>query len=88
MAFPHANSSDEVFEIRTQENLLSTSELTDDSELSEPGVDSLMSLTILANLLETLQIDIPLNSFEDCPTIGNLEAISKNCIELRMIPTL
>ena len=46
-----------------------------------------MSLTSLAKLLETLQIDISQSSFEDCPILGNSEAISKNCMEVPMTPT-
>ena len=78
MAFPRAKSLDKVFEVRVEENLLSASVSSNDCELSELGVDSLMSLTTLAKLPETLQIDIPQSSFEDCPILGNLEAISKS----------
>ena len=50
------------------------SELSDDSEFFELWIDSLMSLTILSKLRESLQMDIPQSTFEDCPTVGYLRS--------------
>ena len=71
---PRANPSDKVFAIIAEEIGMPASELSNDSEFSELGVDSLMSLTILSKLRETLQMDIPQSTFEDCPTVGDLRS--------------
>lgn len=69
---PREKSSSKVFGIIADEIGMPASELSDDSEFSELGVDSLLSLTILSKLRESLQMDIPQNMFQDCPTVGDL----------------
>ena len=73
-ALPREDASRKVFDIITEEIGMAVGELSDDSEFSELGVDSLLSLTILSKLRETLQIDIPQSMFQDCPTVRHLRA--------------
>lgn len=68
------SASRKVFDIIAEEIGMPVGDLSDDSEFSELGVDSLLSLTILSKLRETLQMDIPQSMFQDCPTVGYLRA--------------
>ena len=49
------------------------SEVTDDAELAEMGMDSLMSLTILGELREKTGIDLPSTFLTTNPTIKDIE---------------
>jgi acyl carrier protein len=49
------------------------SEITDDAELAEMGMDSLMSLTILGELREKTGIDLPSTFLTTNPTIKDVE---------------
>lgn len=48
------------------------SELTGDTEFSEVGIDSLLSLTMTSRFLEELELDLPSSVFVENPTIGSL----------------
>jgi thioesterase domain-containing protein/acyl carrier protein len=56
-----------------QEMGVDISEITDDAELSEMGMDSLMSLTILGELREKTGIDLPSTFLTSNPTIKDIE---------------
>ena len=66
------HGSSKVFDIIAEEVGMPASEMSDDSKFSELGVDSLLSLTILSKLRETLQKDLPQSTFQDCETVGDL----------------
>nr|BBL33417.1 putative polyketide synthase [Lachnum palmae] len=46
------------------------SELTDDAEFADVGVDSLMSLSVTGRIREELDMDVPTSLFTDHPTVG------------------
>jgi naphtho-gamma-pyrone polyketide synthase len=49
------------------------SELSPETEFSEYGIDSLMSLTIIGRLREELELDAPSSLFADYPTVKELQ---------------
>lgn len=51
---------------------ISADELTDGSQFNELGVDSLLSMTILSQLQDSLEIQLPASLFTDFPTFGEL----------------
>ncbi len=53
---------------------METSELLDDSEFTDIGVDSLMSLSVTGRIREELDMDVPTSLFTDHPTIGEAKA--------------
>ena len=59
--------------IVAQEMGVDISEITDSAELSEMGMDSLMSLTILGELREKTGIDLPSTFLTTNPTIKDVE---------------
>ena len=59
--------------IVAQEMGVDISEITDDAELAEMGMDSLMSLTILGELREKTGIDLPSTFLTTNPTIKDIE---------------
>ena len=59
--------------IVAQEMGVDISEITDDAELAEMGMDSLMSLTILGELREKTGIDLPSTFLTTNPTIKDVE---------------
>lgn len=50
-------------------------ELTEALDLSELGMDSLLSLTILGKLRDELETDLPANLFTDNSSLGEIEAV-------------
>ncbi|KAH8434285.1 type I polyketide synthase [Aspergillus melleus] len=52
---------------------ISTDELSEDSRFNELGVDSLLSMTILSQLQDSLEIQLPGSLFTDFPTFGELQ---------------
>ncbi|KAF7196198.1 Non-reducing polyketide synthase 1 [Pseudocercospora fuligena] len=56
-----------------QEMGVDLSEITDDAELAELGMDSLMSLTILGELREKTGVDLPSTFLSSNPTIKDIE---------------
>ncbi|KAL3417082.1 beta-ketoacyl synthase domain-containing protein [Phlyctema vagabunda] len=53
---------------------METSELFDESEFADIGVDSLMSLSVTGRIREELDIDVPTSIFVDNTTIGEAKA--------------
>jgi iterative type I PKS product template protein len=64
-----------ILKVIAEEVGIEISDLTDESDLSEVGVDSLMSLTILSSIRESLHIELSSSVFSDCPTIGDLRRL-------------
>ena len=67
-----ADPSQRILDIVAEEIGIPASDLSDDSEFNELGVDSLLSLTILSKLRETLKQNIPQDLFHDLSTVGDL----------------
>ncbi|KAE8360308.1 hypothetical protein BDV27DRAFT_167918 [Aspergillus caelatus] len=61
-----------VLEIIAREIGIDPGQLTEDVNLTDMGVDSLMSLTIIGNFREFLGLDVPWSLFEDCPSVQSL----------------
>ncbi|KHN94891.1 polyketide synthase [Metarhizium album ARSEF 1941] len=72
---PSSSLLDKVLAIICEEVGLSPVELQPESEFANLGVDSLLSLTILARAREELKADLSPSLFVDCPTVGSLEAL-------------
>jgi iterative type I PKS product template protein len=72
-------TKDEAFAIFAQEVGMSIAELSDTTSLSDLGVDSLLSLTILAKLRERLGIDVPQSAFQDCESVRDLRQLISTC---------
>jgi iterative type I PKS product template protein len=68
----------DVLNIIAQEVGLPASQIEKESELSTLGIDSLLSLTIVSNLQDRLQIDVPRTLFEDCSTFEGLRVYFNN----------
>ncbi|KAL6234380.1 hypothetical protein BDW75DRAFT_212575 [Aspergillus navahoensis] len=66
-------SSTKVLGIIADECNVELAELDDDSTFEDFGLDSLLSLTILAKLREELDLDLPSSFFIDNPTVGSLK---------------
>ena len=64
--------AEKVLDIVGEEIGVPVSELSDERKFSELGVDSLLSLTILSKLRETLHIDLPQATFEEDATVKDL----------------
>lgn len=69
---PVANLWQEVLGVIAREVGLQSSQLTEEVHFADMGVDSLMSLTILGILRETLSLDLPSHLFEECPSVQSL----------------
>ena len=69
------DSLSKVLGVIAAETGVSPDELTDESDIAELGIDSLMSLTILSKLRETLQVDLTQSTFNDCATLGDLRGV-------------
>ncbi|KAK7530819.1 polyketide synthase module [Phyllosticta citribraziliensis] len=63
-----------VTKLLAEEIGVSVSELTDDEELSNLGLDSLMSLTITSRIREELQIDVDSDFLMTNTTLGSIRA--------------
>ncbi|KAB8659338.1 hypothetical protein FH972_026227 [Carpinus fangiana] len=68
-----ATISSKAMIIVAEECEIDMSELVDDAEFENLGVDSLLSLTISARLREDLDLDIPPNLFVDQPSVRDLK---------------
>ncbi|KAM0545984.1 hypothetical protein ACHAPJ_011096 [Fusarium lateritium] len=62
---------EQALQIICKEIGVDRSQLTEDSEFANYGVDSLMSLTILGNFRESLNLDVH-SLFDDCPSVKAL----------------
>lgn len=63
-----------IIDVIIEELGLETSELDEDVDLSDLGVDSLMSSSILTTLRDRLGICIPASSFVECRSVSELRA--------------
>ena len=64
--------------IVAQEIGLSVTELAPNSDFSDLGVDSLLTLTISSRLREELELDVPASLFVDYPTVQELTTFLHN----------
>ncbi|KAL7623783.1 fusarubin cluster-polyketide synthase [Parahypoxylon ruwenzoriense] len=63
-----------ALQIISEESGVSTDDLTDDTNLADSGVDSLLSLVIVSRFRDELEVDIQHESFFlECPTVGDLK---------------
>ncbi|KAI9670205.1 MAG: Type I Iterative PKS [Alyxoria varia] len=62
-----------VMKVIAEETDVDMAELVDEAAFDNLGVDSLLSLTILAKLREELDMDIPASLFTDNETVGDLK---------------
>lgn len=72
---PSSGVMDRIISIISEEVGISTSDLTADTEFSEVGIDSLLSLTMTSRFQEELDVDLPSSVFVDYPTIGSLQRL-------------
>ncbi|KAH8585728.1 conidial yellow pigment biosynthesis polyketide synthase [Bisporella sp. PMI_857] len=64
----------QAMQIVSQESGVAVSDLTDGSAFADMGIDSLLSLTIVARFREEMNMDIDSESlFIDCPTVKDLK---------------
>lgn len=68
-----AGTMDRILSIIGEEVGLSKSDLTPETEFSEVGIDSLLSLTMTSRFQEELDLDLPSSVFVENPTIGALQ---------------
>jgi thioester reductase-like protein/acyl carrier protein len=60
----------------SEESGVAMSDLTDDTNFAESGVDSLLSLVIVSRFRDELDLDIQQESlFLECPTVGDLKKL-------------
>lgn len=70
---PSPGIMDRILSIIGEEVGISKSDLTAETEFSEVGIDSLLSLTMTSRFQEELDLDLPSSVFVDNPTIGALQ---------------
>ncbi|KAI3335280.1 ketoacyl-synt-domain-containing protein [Ustulina deusta] len=67
---------EKALDIISEESGIAPEELTDNSNFADCGVDSLLSLVIVARFRDELKMDIPHESlFLECPTVGDLKQL-------------
>ncbi|KAL1861558.1 putative secondary metabolism biosynthetic enzyme [Diaporthe australafricana] len=78
----HAQSSppptaimDRILAIIGEEVGITPSDLTADTEFSNVGIDSLLSLTMTSRIQEELDLDLPSSVFVENPTVGALQSL-------------
>jgi thioesterase domain-containing protein/acyl carrier protein len=76
----------EAFAIFAREVSLPVADCSDTTHLADLGVDSLLSLTILAKLRERLGIDISRSAFQDCESIKDLRQLIRTCTSQETTP--
>ena len=65
-----------VLQVISEESGVAATDLTDDTEFADTGIDSLLSLVIVSRLRDELELDIPQESiFMDCPTVADLKKV-------------
>lgn len=74
MALEQNDSMKQICEILAEEIGVEPSELQGNANLGEMGLDSLMSLTVLGKIRETLDLDLPSEFFIENQTVGDIEA--------------
>ncbi|KAI9654519.1 MAG: Type I Iterative PKS [Bathelium mastoideum] len=63
-----------VLQILSEESGVAAEDLTDDTNFTDSGVDSLLSLVIVSRLRDELELDIKHESlFLECPTVADLK---------------
>lgn len=72
---PSSKIMDQILAIIGEEVGLSPSDLTADTEFSEVGIDSLLSLTMTSRFQEELDLDLSSSVFVENPTIGALQRL-------------
>jgi acyl carrier protein len=65
---------DEVISLIAEKQKIAPETLTDQTELTKLGIDSLKAITLLYELEEHLCIEIPNEAFERIQTIGDVVA--------------
>lgn len=66
----------QALNVISEESGVSISDLTDDTNFAESGVDSLLSLVIVSRFRDELELDIQQESlFLECPTVGDLKKL-------------
>lgn len=73
MAFEQNEKMKQICEILAEEIGVEPQELEGDVDLAEMGLDSLMSLTVLGKIRETLDLDLAGEFFVDNPTVAAIE---------------
>ena len=68
------NSFSEILAIIAGEVGVNVSELTDGTKVSDLGVDSLLTISILGKLRMETKLDLPSSLFTSCPTFADLRA--------------
>lgn len=63
---------DDILEIISSETRVERAELRDDINLIDLGVDSLLTISILARLHQLTNMDVPTSLFQTHPTVGDL----------------
>lgn len=65
-----------ALQIISEESGIATEDLTDETNFSDSGVDSLLSLVIVSRFRDELELDIQHESlFLECPTVGDLKRL-------------
>lgn len=72
---PSSGIMDRILSIISEEVGISTSDLTAETEFSEVGIDSLLSLTMTSRFQEEIDLDLPSSVFVENPTIGALQRL-------------
>ncbi|KAJ5908568.1 hypothetical protein N7495_001250 [Penicillium taxi] len=73
MTLEQSDSMKQICEILAEEIGIQPGELEGDSNLAEMGLDSLMSLTVLGKIRETLDLDLPGEFFIENQTLDEIE---------------
>ena len=70
----HASKLTQALSIIAEESGLAFADLTNDTNFSDVGIDSLLGMTISARFKDELDVDLDFNAlFFECPTVGDLE---------------
>lgn len=64
-----------ILAVISEEVGVDLNQLKPDTEFAELGLDSLLSLTIVSRVREELDLDLPPNTFVECPTVKDLQQL-------------
>ena len=71
----HASKLTQALSIIAEESGIAFTDLTNDTNFSDVGIDSLLGISISARFKEELDVDFDFNAlFFECPTVGDLKA--------------
>ncbi|KAM3080309.1 hypothetical protein ACMFMG_005270 [Clarireedia jacksonii] len=73
VGFDDDNIMAAIRSIISEETGVAASEITNSTVLAELGMDSLLSLTIMSKLMETLEMELPSTLFQECHTLKEVE---------------